>query len=569
MATHDYVIANGTGAAVRSDLNGAFAAIVSQNSSATEPSPSYAYQRWADTTAGVMKMRNGANNAWITLYQLDGEWTSIAFENGTAAAPSIYFKDSGTDTGIYSPGADQLAISTGGTGRLFVDASGRVGVGTGSPSNTAGFSQQLQLSGNLPCISIDNIGTGANKYSLGVNGVGALGIWDNTASAFRAYINSSGSVGIGTTSPGDVLDTAAGNYRGITIKCQTTAHRPTLSFFNTTDSLAAYIQATGSSLAFGRMGIDYGGHTETARIDSSGRLLVGTSTSEGAFFNASGVNHLIEAQAQYYMQAWVSNNNSNPSGAILTVARSRGTAAGSKTIVQSSDTLGVLSFQGADGSEFVEAARIAVEVDSTPNSNDMPGRLVFLTTADGAASPTEAMRIGNNGQVSIGVNSVGSFARASLLASTTSGSHYGVHVNSTNTTNGAVLVEFTAATTEVGNITTNGTSSVSYNTTSDYRLKENVTLIPDGIARCKQLKPSRFNFKVDPDHTVEGFIAHEAQAVVPECVTGEKDAVDEDGNPKYQGIDQSKLVPLLTAALQEAIAKIEALETRLTAAGIA
>ena len=128
MATHDYVIANGTGAAVRSDLNGALAAIVSQNSSATEPSPSYAYQRWADTTAGVMKMRNGANNAWITLYQLDGEWSTIAFENGTAAAPSIYFKDSGTDTGIYSPGADQVGISTGGTARITVDGSGNVNI---------------------------------------------------------------------------------------------------------------------------------------------------------------------------------------------------------------------------------------------------------------------------------------------------------------------------------------------------------------------------------------------------------------------------------------------------------
>ena len=130
MAQHDYVIANGSGAAVRSDLNNALAAIVSQNSGATEPSPTYAYQRWADTTAGVMKMRNGANNAWITLYQLDGEWSTIAFENGTAAAPSIYFKDSGTDTGIYSPGADQVAISAGGIGRVFVDASGKVGVGT-------------------------------------------------------------------------------------------------------------------------------------------------------------------------------------------------------------------------------------------------------------------------------------------------------------------------------------------------------------------------------------------------------------------------------------------------------
>ena len=120
MATHDYVIANGTGAAVRSDLNDALAAIVSQNSSATAPATTYAYMRWADTTAGVMKMRNGANSAWITLYQLDGEYTTIAIENGTAAAPAFYFKDSGTDTGIYSPGADQVGISTGVTLRFSI-----------------------------------------------------------------------------------------------------------------------------------------------------------------------------------------------------------------------------------------------------------------------------------------------------------------------------------------------------------------------------------------------------------------------------------------------------------------
>jgi hypothetical protein len=83
--------------------------------------------------------------------------------------------------------------------------------------------------------------------------------------------------------------------------------------------------------------------------------------------------------------------------------------------------------------------------------------------------------------------------------------------------------------------------------------------------RFKQLLVHRFNFIAEPEKTVDGFIAHEAQAVVPECVTGEKDAVDDDGNPEYQGIDQSKLVPLLTAALQEAIAKIETLEARLTA----
>jgi nitrogen regulatory protein PII-like uncharacterized protein len=85
------------------------------------------------------------------------------------------------------------------------------------------------------------------------------------------------------------------------------------------------------------------------------------------------------------------------------------------------------------------------------------------------------------------------------------------------------------------------------------------------ITRVKALAPKRFNFIADADTTVDGFLAHEAQAVVPEAVTGTHNEVDEDGNAVMQGIDQSKLVPLLTGALQEAIAKIEDLETRLAA----
>lgn len=165
MATHDYVIANGTGAAVRSDLNAAFAAIVSQNSNATEPSPTYAYMSWADTTTGVMKLRNGANNAWITLYQLDGEWSTIAFENGTAAAPSIYFKDSGTDTGIYSPGVDQIGIATAGLARLNVDASGRVGLGgITAPTAALELAGQTTLSNASDAFGIKIQNTSVKTY---------------------------------------------------------------------------------------------------------------------------------------------------------------------------------------------------------------------------------------------------------------------------------------------------------------------------------------------------------------------------------------------------------------------
>jgi hypothetical protein len=131
-------------------------------------------------------------------------------------------------------------------------------------------------------------------------------------------------------------------------------------------------------------------------------------------------------------------------------------------------------------------------------------------------------------------------------------------------TSTGALIEFWYSTGQVGTITTNG-SSTSYNTSSDYRLKENVVPLAGAADRLAQIPVHRFNFIADPDTTVDGFLAHEVQAFVPEAVTGEKDAVDKDGKPVYQGIDQSKLVPLLTAALQEALQKIEALEARITA----
>ena len=105
-----------------------------------------------------------------------------------------------------------------------------------------------------------------------------------------------------------------------------------------------------------------------------------------------------------------------------------------------------------------------------------------------------------------------------------------------------------------------GTSSTAFNTSSDYRLKENEVSITDGLERLNQLKPYKFNFKAYPNKVVDGFLAHEVEDIVPEAITGTKDAIDDDGNPIYQGIDQSKLVPLLVKAVQELSAKVEALE---------
>jgi len=113
----------------------------------------------------------------------------------------------------------------------------------------------------------------------------------------------------------------------------------------------------------------------------------------------------------------------------------------------------------------------------------------------------------------------------------------------------------------VGNIAVSGTST-SFNTSSDYRLKENVTADWNATTRLKQLNPVRFNFIADADTTLDGFLAHEVSDIVPEAISGEKDAVDDDGNAVYQGIDQSKLVPLLVKTIQELEARIAALESK-------
>ena len=126
------------------------------------------------------------------------------------------------------------------------------------------------------------------------------------------------------------------------------------------------------------------------------------------------------------------------------------------------------------------------------------------------------------------------------------------------------LMRFGTTSGVCGSITGNGTNSA-YNTSSDYRLKENDVRITDGISRVKQLRPIKFNWKTDPSTTQDGFFAHEVSPVVPESVTGEKDASIDEIGAGYQMIDHSKLVPLLTAALQEAISEIETLKTKVTA----
>ena len=170
----------------------------------------------------------------------------------------------------------------------------------------------------------------------------------------------------------------------------------------------------------------------------------------------------------------------------------------------------------------------------------------------------ERTRINSNGELLIGCTT-----QPSATVHGTQIQSNGLIVTSKDGTSSSIHHQFFNDNGSVGQISTSGTSTT-YSTSSDYRLKENAVLISDGITRLKTLKPYRFNFKSNTGVKLDGFFAHEVTAV-PEAITGSKDEVDLANNPVYQTIDQSKLVPLLTAALQEAVAKIETLETKVAA----
>ena len=171
------------------------------------------------------------------------------------------------------------------------------------------------------------------------------------------------------------------------------------------------------------------------------------------------------------------------------------------------------------------------------------------------ANNSEAMRVDSSGNVRINTSS-STGHRLQVEDVTDVASFRATSSNSGQES----LIQFKKNGSEVGYINVT-TSSTVYGTSSDYRLKENVTADWDATTRLKQLNPVRFNFIADADTTVDGFLAHEVQDVVPEAISGTKDEVDEDGNPVMQGIDQSKIVPLLVKTIQELEARITALET--------
>jgi hypothetical protein len=275
--------------------------------------------------------------------------TSGVFALGTAAAPSISFATD-SDTGIYSPGAEQVAISTNGVERVEF--------------------------GTAEVVFND----GGADYDFRIEG-------DTNSSLF--FVDASAdAVGIGTTSPSNELHIAsASNSIGPLVRFQNTGTTSPATGYVGLDNNNVFISADSGG---GIVSFRTGGGSEKARIDPFGRLLVGTSTARGNFYNST-------VSAGFQLEGTGTNRRAAVIGddfeGVLILASQKSGAVGGNTVLASGDPIGAVTFQGSDGTEFVEAASITAYVDGTPGANDMPGRLVFSTTADGASSPTEVMRL--------------------------------------------------------------------------------------------------------------------------------------------------------------------------------
>ena len=466
---------------------------------------------------------------------------------------------------------------------------------------------------------------------------GTDGDWGASSNAERLRVTSAGLVGINSTAPTNALDVRGDIVAGGDASLST---RPAGIALQETGVIVA---SRSNASIF--VGFDEGTDTATSSIRSTGEATFSNSITVGSEdvlrWGSTDSATIIGKEGTSTGYLTFSPNNEkvriNANGNI-----------GIGTTNFSGRKIEVYTTQGSTTSKILELDRTAFSVnqfdtgwtdlDQTPNPvlawnfksgtgdmmymssggntpiadqmalvvSDGHGFKVGKSSYDGsevdiATGSNEFFRINNDGHIQIGQTSTatpgfnsntdvgaafevvgtGGVDGRALFLSRSSNAALFINANA-NT----AVARFSRSGSQKGDITIT-TSAVAYNTTSDYRLKENVVGLTSAISRVKQLQPKRFNFIVEPGAVVDGFIAHEAQTVVPESVTGTHNEVevwkesdelpdgvsvgdnklDGEGNtiPVYQGIDQAKFVPLLTAALQEAITKIETLETKVAA----
>ena len=462
------------------------------------------------------------------------------FASGTAASPEITFIDD-NDTGIYSPAANEVAITTNGTERLRVDNTGNVGIGETNPSrllhvkgSPAIVSRFESTSTNFGGIDLKNANTTADfKVQLAAVGDDLVAF---AGGAERMRIDSSGDVGIGTSSPSMLLDVRGTNNPQLKVSATNTGSNSAGLYIENQGQRNWQIWADRSS---DQLRIGHASRTNTVVAITDQRVGIGTS-SPAAKLNVSSGDIGLSPNAD-----------------------------ADELFLENTANCGLTIGCGTNQTSNIYFAEQSVGVSR--------GAIVYDTNGDHMAFSTaglvnERMRLTSTGNLLCGATSATistlytlqvTGSRGAVFKSTGGGANPTQTLWNANSSGDSTLLEFRVNTTDttVGNIVHDRSAGlVDYNTTSDYRAKTLNGRVENSGSIIDQLKV--YNGTMH-GATIElpMLVAHEAQEVVPYCVTGTKDAVDSEGKPIYQGMDVSKLVPLLIAEIQE-------LRKRLSDAGL-
>ena len=496
---------------------------------------------------------------------------------------------------FYAPSGAYIRHFTSGVERMRIDSSGNLGLGNSSPTTDS-------LAGNGGLV----IGNGSGNKGITIYGSTTsqqniaftdtsssqqgLIQYDHsgdymrlfTSSSERLRITSDGKLGLGTSSPDHKLHLEESDTTSVFLKTENTAGALLVGNNSSGNSFVSS-QTSGKDLLFETA------NTERMRLDSNGNLGLGTSSVTNSRLQIKGANNTTNA---YSDGLKVTSNNEtvftqyNWNGINGDTGLSFATGGTERFSIDSSGnvsirdgkTLNILNSVNSAGGSVVCPGGGSLALRAYGNNMIVLNEDSFIQFAVGSGS--EKARIDGNGHFLIGVTSITDTSSRTYGNAFSGSSSYG---NWTSWGSGAhTHATFRNGTNAVGSITTSSTATA-YNTSSDYRLKENVVDLTGALDRVDQLEPKRFNFIADEDTTVDGFLAHEVQDIVPEAVTGDKDAteeyevspevLDDEGNvveeavmgtrDVYQGIDQSKLVPLLVGAIKELRAEVNSLKAQI------
>ena len=599
-----------TGSAGPTGAQGAAAGLTISTSAPGSPS---AGDMWWDSDAGLFLTyyNDGNSSQWVEINQgpkgaqgatgptgaqgatgSTGAQGAAGAQGATGAAGSNATISNNADNRVITGGS---GTNLNGEANLTFDGSTLAATGaitaTGTIETTG---SELKITGAEPRLTFTDTDNNPD-FQIWANAQ-KFAIYDSTNSATRLHINSSGSLGIGTVTPqvqthifgaDSELLIERGGYSDAELWLGFPSGQPFIASGpgkglklggNGKWNEGLHITSGGDVEVTGKLTFSGDGHTRGIELGADADLVLYHDNSDAYFDNNKGdfyirndgnsTSEVLRLQAKGGEQSITCTPNGNVS-LYYDNSRKLFTTSGGVTVESTGNTPKV-QFRGASNLDMGK-----IDVDQFATNYSM---MRFFSLANGTV--TEWMRLLDNGNFCVG-GMVGSSNNSNIQSPGQGNGNTNVGsamwttgrfiCNSASTyssfgrNSSGLVLSFTRQGGDQGGISV-AVGSVSYGSGSDYRLKENVVSLTDGITRVKQLVPKRFNFIEDTTNTLrDGFLAHEVSSIVPEAITGTKDAVDSDNNPVYQQIDQAKLVPLLTAALQEAITKIETLEAKVAA----